>query len=288
MAKSYATNSLPYIKAMRKADPLARIGIPWAFSGAEAGGAAVADAATWNRTVLRADGKDVNFVDAHWYPFDSATRVTAQDLFDSVQRIPAASADLRNTLSRYAPADSYVVGETNISDQKTNFDFEPVSALFAAATSLEWLANGATSVIWWDLNNYGSPTTGDYGLLSSGSPESEPAGQPLPPFYGEELASLLATPFAQVAVLQMKSSSVLGYLSDQGRHRNVLLVNTAATMPTSITPAWFAKGTELATSSYSAISSTRSQPIGHAFHSSSASIALPPESITVLAGIPRG
>ena len=70
MAASYAANVVPYSNAMKKADPAARIGVPWAFSGSQAAGAAVKNPSLWNAKVLRAVKTDVGFVDAHWYPFD--------------------------------------------------------------------------------------------------------------------------------------------------------------------------------------------------------------------------
>ena len=191
MAESYAANSRPYLQAMLHADPSARIGLPWAFDAAQAAGSAVSDAGTWNDTVLRADRHAISFVDAHWYPFDSVAHVTGRQILDSVRQIPATAAAVRSTLRRHHSHAAMVIGEANISSQETTLDFQPVSALFAAASSLEWLSQGAQSVVWRDMHNFGSPTTGDYGLLSSGPPETEPAGAPLPPYYGEQLASML-------------------------------------------------------------------------------------------------
>ncbi len=154
MARSYAANAPPYFVAMRKADPRAQIGVPWAFQPSVANGAGVSDADTWNRGILRALGSNVSFVDAHWYPFDTIQGVSAEQILASVRRIPSAADDIRSTLHRYAPTATFTIGETNISERPTTTDFGPVSALFAAATSLEWLSAGASSVDWWDLNNY--------------------------------------------------------------------------------------------------------------------------------------
>ena len=54
---------------MKAADPSARIGVPWAL-GDEAQGSGVPDSSEWNHTVLGADGKDISFVDVHYYPFN--------------------------------------------------------------------------------------------------------------------------------------------------------------------------------------------------------------------------
>ncbi len=227
MAKSYAVNALPYLKAMKSVSPAARIGVPWAFSGDEARGAGVADAATWDSTVLAALGGRIGFVDAHWYPFDMTTGLTDQQILSSIGRIPAAAARIRTALHRDAPGANFVVGEMNISERLAPLDFEPVSALFAAATSLEWLVQGAGSVDWWDLNNFGSPSTGDFGLVTSGGQEAQPAGSALPPYYGEELASRLTATGSRLQSIATGTSALLGFESTLGNKRRVLLVNTS-------------------------------------------------------------
>jgi hypothetical protein len=89
----------------------------------------------------------------------------------------------------------------------------PVGALFAAGDVLSWLAAGAKSVDWWDMNNYGN-TTGtcvnpDYGFFTSSSP---PVAET--PYYGYLLASVLAKPGAQLGTLSTSDSSdVLAYQS---------------------------------------------------------------------------
>ena len=181
----------------------------------------------------------VSFVDAHWYPFDTIQGVSSQQILGSVRRIPSAADHIRSMLHRYAPQARFTVGETNISERPTTADFGPVSALFAAATSLEWLAAGALGVDWWDLNNYGTPTTGDFGLLSSGSPESQPANSPLPPYYGEVLASRLTSAGSRLRTLSALPASLLGFESDLHGQRSVLLVNPAPNRRTSSTPGWF-------------------------------------------------
>ena len=287
MAESYAAHSPAYIDAIRRVDPSAQIGVPWAFSAAQASGSAVTNAATWNRVVLNVDGRHIDFVDAHWYPFDATSGVSDQQLVESVRRIPAAAAALRSTLAHHSPVASFVVGETDITERETTLDFQPVSALFAAATSLEWLAEGAKSVLWWDLNNYGSPTMGDYGMLASGPPEPEAVGQPLPPYFGEELASMLASPGARLSLLSTGSSDVLGFQSDRSGSRHVLLINANQSEAATVTPNSFEKGTEVGTSSYDATSAAGPDPVVQSSVPAASALRLPPQSIIVLAGAPR-
>ena len=286
MAKSYAAHAPPYLQAMRKADPAAVLGVPWAFTSSEASGAAVADAAMWDRVVLRATGPDIGFVDAHWYPFDQIAGLSDQAILASVHRIPAAAARIRASLRAHAPRAAFVVGETNISERLTTLDFAPVSALFAAATTLEWLAQGAGSVVWWDLNNYGSPAGGDYGLVSSGSPEVQAPGTPFPPYYGVQLASMLTTTGSRLSTLATGSASVVGFRSDQHGHRNLLLVNSGGADTVTVLPSWFRRGSAVATAFYSAATAGGADPIVHATVTAGHRLSLPAESIVVLSGTP--
>ena len=56
LATSYADNARQFLTAMKKADPAAQIGVPWAF-GSDVPGASVPDNAEWNNTVLRATAR---------------------------------------------------------------------------------------------------------------------------------------------------------------------------------------------------------------------------------------
>jgi len=126
MATSYAANVVPYLQAMKKANPATKIGVPWAFNGAQAAGAGVKNASLWNAKVLRATKADVSFVDAHWYPFDQVAGVTDQQIVLSTRRIPAGGGrESVSTLHREAPGVAFLVGETNISERLTTLDFQP-------------------------------------------------------------------------------------------------------------------------------------------------------------------
>jgi hypothetical protein len=163
----------------------------------------------------------------------------------------------------------------------------PTSALFAAATSLEWISQGAESVDWWDLNNFGSPTVGDYGMLSSGSPETEPAGAALPPYYGEELASMLTGTGSRLTTLATGASALLGFQSDLNDQRRVLLINTGSSSPVNVTPNWFWRESQTGLATYSASTASRPDPIARSAVSASTRLSLPAQSIMVLSGTPR-
>lgn len=234
LATSYAVNSLRFLKAMRKADPAARIGVPWAF-GANVHGAEVPYAGEWNRTVLRADGRYASFVDARWYPYGFSGRTgtkggpTDAQLLRSLTKIPALYQQIRQTLDAYDPEAGVVVGETGMSNAVSLAVCQPVGAVFAAGDALSWLAAGASTVDWFDLNNHGNMTRAcrqaDNGLLTSSDP---PAAET--PYWGYLLASKLAVPGAAlgtIGVAGRASKSVLAFESVlPGGRRAVALVNT--------------------------------------------------------------
>jgi hypothetical protein len=282
LARSYAADALPYLRAMKHANPAAKIGVPWAFNGDQAAGDGINNASLWNTKVLRALKTDISFVDAHWYPFDQVNGVSSQQILLSTRRIPAAAAQIRSTLRRDAPGSNFVIGETNISERVTNLDFQPVSALFAASTTLAWLSQGAESVDWWDLNNFGTPTGGDYGLISSGSPETAPAGVPFPSYYGEELASKLTSSGSHIKETGTGSVKLLGYQSERGHRREVLLVNTATSAVSSSSDRWFTSGSDLEALTYSASTANTTNPIARSTVVAGHALVLPPESIVVL------
>jgi hypothetical protein len=231
LATSYAVNAKQFLTAMKAANPAAQIGVPWAF-GSEVTGASVPDNSEWNNTVLRTDGKYVSFVDAHYYPFTfsgatGGANPTDQQVLQSLFQIPSRYGEIRSELNANAPWASVVVGETGVSNNETTTVCTPAGALFAAGDVLSWLAAGAKSVDWWDMNNYGNTTAScanpDYGMFTSSSP-------PVPetPYYGYLLASVLAQPHALLAPLGTSDAAdVLAYQSLlPGGKFAVALINT--------------------------------------------------------------
>jgi hypothetical protein len=212
LANSYAANARSFLTAMKAADKGAQIGVPWAF-GSEVPGSAVPYSDEWNGTVLSEDSAGIGFVDAHYYPFTfsgstgggstSGGNPTDQEILGALTQIPALYGQIRSTLSVYDPRASVVVGETNVSEAETTTVCQPVGALFAAGDVLSWLAAGAQSVDWWNMNNYGD-TSGacanpDFGMFTS--PESGQPPKPETPYYGYKLASILVQPNARLSTL---------------------------------------------------------------------------------------
>jgi cellulose binding protein with CBM2 domain len=284
MANSYAANALPFMTAMKQADSTARIGVPWAFEPSEAAGAGVVNSSQWNDTVLNALGANVAFVDAHWYPFSNIVGLTDTQILASVAQIPTSMQRIRTTLQQHNLAAGVVVGETNISNQATPLDFQPVAALFAAGTSLGWLSQGALSVDLWDMHNFGSPQSGDFGMFTSTTPT--PSNTPLPSYYGYLLASRLTRSAAAVSSLTTGSNAVLGFTSGKaGGSQAVLLINTNTSQSATVRVDVFPAGSALQTSTYSASSSSSSNPVVQGTTTAqqvSSGVVLPPESIVVV------
>jgi hypothetical protein len=205
MATTYADEAKKFMIAMKQQDPSAQIGVPYAFDNT-VGGATVAGNTIWNSTVLKEDAKYINFVDAHWYPkgYGGKTGVggnpSAQEIARSVNQIPAEYAKIRATLNAYDPSAKVVIGETGVSYLATSVACEPVGALFAAGDALEWLAAGAQTVYWWQLDtgaNVGAKCTKlEEGMFTAGSKPSA-----LSYYMGYNLAAYLAQPNARLTKL---------------------------------------------------------------------------------------
>jgi hypothetical protein len=292
LATSYAVNALRFLKAMKAADPAARIGVPWAF-GSEVAGASVPDNDEWNDTVLGADGRYASFVDAHYYPFyfygnTGGSNPTDQQVLEALFQIPSLQAQIRSELNAYDPKASVVVGETGVSNNETTTVCTPVGALFAAGDVLSWLAAGARSVDWWDMNNYGNTTSSctspDYGFFTSSSP---PAAET--PYYGYLLASILAQPHAVLRTLATSDpSGVLAFESvlPNGKHALAFLnTSTGSAETVTFQPRAALFGT-LRTWSYSAGNQNATNSAIVTGTASAASVAsgitLPAESMTIL------
>ena len=304
LANSYAANARPFMTAMKAADKGAQIGVPWAF-GSDVPGAAVPQNAEWNDTVLSEDPDDIGFVDAHYYPFtfsgstgSGATgggNPTDQQVLRALTEIPGLYGEIRSTLTVYDPKASVIVGETNVSNAETTTVCQPVGALFAAGDVLSWLAAGAQSIDWWNMNNYGntggSCTRPDFGMFTSpgtpGTPGSS-SGVPRPetPYYGYRLASILARPDAQLAPLPTSDlNDVLAFQSALPDGKTaVAFLNTSTGQPEHVAfqpPPGLAGGHRLRSWRYSA-AAPRIVAGGEDSGALANGITLPPESLTVL------
>jgi hypothetical protein len=279
-AASYASNGLTYMQDMKAVDPNAQICYDYAMDGNLAPGSGVTDYQDWNDTILSADAADINCADVHWYPINGVPTESVQSIMELIDNIPAAAAEIDTALSSYDPSAYFVVGETNMSQTANAWNEEPVGGLFAAANAMEWLSFGAQSVDWWDVHNYGTPSA-DFGMFSSATSGEPAIDTPYPPYYGYELASLLAVKGAQVGTLLVSTPNIYGYYSQlpNGSY-DVMLVNADP-----------ANSYPIDTSSLGLTSSTETEytydnadPTIVSGSASGSSISVPAESVVVLSG----
>jgi hypothetical protein len=291
LATSYAANALSFLRAMKAADPSARLGVPWLLSIPGQGGAA--ESSDWNDTVLGTDAGYVGFVDAHYYPFSFSGATgggnpTDSQVLAALPSIPSLATSIKAGLAGRDPGAAFVSGEPGASRAATTTACSPVGAVFAAGDVLSWLAAGAQTVDWWDLNNYGnsgaSCTQPDYGLFTSA-----PSPVPETAYYGYLLASALARPGALLGVLATSApAGVLAFQSTLpgGKHAVAFInLDASAARTVTFTPPTGLTGT-LSSSVYAAGSQNASNSNVVTGTTSAGSvtsgISLPAESITVL------
>jgi hypothetical protein len=202
--------------------------------------------------------------------------------------VPSLYQQIRGELDVYDPGAQVVVGETGVSNNETMTVCTPAGALFAAGDVLSWLAAGAASVDWWDMNNYGNTgttcTNADYGMFTSGSPPA-----PETPYYGYVLASVLARPHALLSALGTSDpADVLAYASRLPNGAEALAflnTNTSSAETVSFRPAVPLSG-QLHTWTYSAgdQNATDSNIVQGTASATSLGrgLSLPPESMVIL------
>ena len=294
LATSYAANALPFLRAMKAADPSARLGVPWLLgSSTGAGDGSSTVSSEWNNAVLGTDGGYVGFVDAHYYPFffsgaTGGSNPTDAQVLAALRSIPTLASTTKSEIAAHDPGAELVIGETAVSSAATTTACTPVGAVFAAGDALSWLAAGAQTVDWWDLNNYGNSTNActnpDYGLFTSAaSPAPETA------YYGYLLASALARPGALLGPLTTSApGDVLAFQSalPSGAHA-VALINLDPSASHAVTfpvPAGLTGTLRSSVYSAAAQNPTNSNVVKATTPASSlpSGITLPPNSITVL------
>jgi hypothetical protein len=197
----YAKNAAAYIAAMKAVDPSIVVGVVLTAPGNWPDGSTSAGSPqAWNQTVLSALGNQIGFADIHWYPQNPSTVTppgpTDAGLLGDSANIPAMTSSMRSLLSQYT-------GTNSVSSNPGKQTLGIVNALFLPQDYLTWLANGVSSVDWWQIHNgivttgdngsglAGTATYGDYGVLSdatcSGATCEPAADTPFPAYYGLKL-----------------------------------------------------------------------------------------------------
>jgi hypothetical protein len=178
--QSFATNVRPYFESMHAVDPATRVGFPMTIAREVAGGTGtwVANPDLWNRTVLGQNADQVDFIDFHWYPIFGIPVLSNAEIFETVDRIPGALSYVRGVIADCGSHAPIVVSESNISQSEIVYNAQPVAALYAAATALTILSEGAQSYMWWQVHNSDN-LDGDFGFLSNATGTPGPSATTL-------------------------------------------------------------------------------------------------------------
>jgi hypothetical protein len=214
-ARSFLAHGPAFIAAVRRADPAVKIVLPYAISPPRDSGY------IWDHMVMSAIHGYAG-INVLWYPTRSAASPPAQTELSYLTQIPVRAAAIKADLHRYAPHAFWMIGEENLANQPTATLCRPVTAVFAAASALAWLAQGARNVDWWTAstgnNSNGHCRNRDFSMFDR-------TGYPQPPFKGFLLASRLAQPHAVLRILNTGNKYVLGYLSTlaNGHHAEALI-----------------------------------------------------------------
>lgn len=252
---SYASNSLQFIQAMKAVDPFIKIGLvltaPGNWPDAQT---SASSPQPWNDTVLSSACSAADFAVVHWYPQgptgeSDAGLLAAPANGESTSvsytpSIPSMVSTLHSEFNQYCGTHA---SHVQILTTETNsVSYNPgkqttglVNALYLAENYMTWLANGVTSVDWWDVHNsevtgtndssslYGTTTYGDYGLLSVGNTDEPPAETPFPDYYGLQIVSKVVGGFDQIVAASSNQSLVQAFAVRQWDGSvAVLLVNT--------------------------------------------------------------
>jgi hypothetical protein len=203
-AQSFIAHVPAFIAAVRKADPSAKIVLPYAISPPRNSGY------IWDDETMAALKGSYQGINVLWYPSQTTTNPSTQAALSWLTQIPTRAAAIRSDVATYAPGAFWMIGEENLDNQPTAALCTPMSAVFAAGSALAWLAEGASNVNWWvasDGNNAnGQCKNPDFSMFDL-------TGYPNPPFKGFLLASKLAQPHAVLSIVSTGNGSVLAYHS---------------------------------------------------------------------------
>lgn len=200
-ARSFIAHAPAFIEAVHLADPRVKVVLPYAISPPRDGGH------VWDEAIMSAL-KGWSGINVLWYPSHSWSNPSTQTALSWLTQIPARAAGIKAHLREFAPSAFWMIGEENIANHPTWAVCTPMSAVFAAGSSLAWLAEGARNVNWWgesDGNNsYGRCKNRDFSMFDL-------TGYPLPPYNGFLLASKLAQPHAVLRIIDTGNDNVLAY-----------------------------------------------------------------------------
>jgi hypothetical protein len=214
-ARSFIAHAPRFIKAVHDADPSVKVVLPYAISPPRDSGY------IWDHETM-AHVQGYQGINVLWYPSHTGWNPPAQTALSWLTQIPVRAAAIRADVSKYAPKAFWMIGEDNIANHPVQITCTPTAAVFAAASALAWLAEGAKNVNWWG-ESFGNNADGrcsnrDFGMFDL-------TGYPEPPYWGFLLASKLAQPHARLSIVDTGNNYVLAYRSTlaDGRQAEALI-----------------------------------------------------------------
>lgn len=208
---AYGTNAVPFIQAMKAVDPTILIGVTMSSPNVDP------IPSTWNPAVLKAvcTGANFDFAILHYYP-GSYKNVTAAQLFSLPQTdMPRLVSTLKAQIAANCPAIAstvqFLVTETGPNGTLATGTPSQIPGLYAAHEYLVSLETGIINVDWLELHS-------DYLTTTTEAPN--------PPYYGIELAHLLAGIGDTLVSATSTSNTILAHatLKTNGQ-KGVLLIN---------------------------------------------------------------
>jgi hypothetical protein len=271
IAQSFIAHGPAFMTAIKQADPDAVIMLPYAISPPHNSGY------VWNDAVMPALRGDYQGIDVLWYPSFTTTQEPDATILSYLTDIPARAADIKADIANYSPGVFWMIGETNSSNQATLTPDKPLGAVFAAGDALSWLAQGASTVDWWqqaDAQNSGGDHSNPTYSMFDGD------GNPQTPYWGYLLASKLAQPGAVLSVdTANTNANVLAFASTLADgHRAEAYVNINTTASEQVTSALGSAPGPLTMWQYS----NQDPAITQQTTVASPSVTVPAESVTVL------
>lgn len=208
---AYGANAIPFIQAMKAVDPTILIGVTMSSPNVDP------IPATWNPAVLQAvcAGASFDVAILHYYP-GSYKNVTAAQLFSLPQvNMPTLVSTLKTQVAANCPAIAntvqFLVTETGPNGTLATGTPSQIPGLYAAHEYLASLETGIINVDWLELHN-------DYLTTTTEAPN--------PPFYGIQLAHLLAGVGDTLVSATSTSSTILAHATLKANgQRGVLLIN---------------------------------------------------------------
>jgi hypothetical protein len=271
IAQSFIAHGPAFMTAIKQADPNAVIVLPYAISPPHNSGY------VWNDAVMPALRGQYQGIDVLWYPSFTTTQESDDTILGYLTEIPARAAAIKADIANYSPGVFWMIGETNSSNQATLTPNMPLGAVFAAGDALSWLAQGASTVDWWQQadaqNSGGSRANPTYSMFDGD-------GNPQTPYWGYLLASKLAQPGAVLSADAANTSATMLAFSSTLPNGHVVeaYINLSTTASGTVTTPFSPGSAALTQWQYSnanpAIAQQTVQP--------SQSMTVPPESVTVL------